>query len=260
MPPADPAAQALALDVEHLHYRYDTQREGTPDILSDINLQIADGEFVAVMGPSGCGKSTLLNLVAGFASPSSGSMHCMGRPVTRPGADRGVVFQRPALYPWLDVLDNVTFGLRARHVRGDLASRARAMIAEVGLEGYEKHKPYELSGGMQSRVALARTLVNEPRLLLMDEPFAALDAQTRAEMQELVLNIRELHRSSVMFVTHDIEEGLLLADRVVVLGGSPSSVVEVVGVDAPRPRSYDVVMSEQFVELRKRVRELFHAH
>ncbi len=247
-----------ALSVTELCYAYPSQRE-IGNVLQDVSFEIADGEFVAVMGPSGCGKSTLLNLVAGFDHPRSGQLRCFGAEITRPGADRGVVFQKPTLYPWLTVLDNVMFGLKARRAPGEHSTMARQMLMEVGLSGFESYKPYELSGGMQHRVALARTLVNEPRLLLMDEPFAALDAQTRSVMQELVLQIRERHNSSVFFVTHDIEEGLLLADKVVILGGRPSSIKEIVTVDLPRPRGYDIVMSPHFTALRKQVRQLINA-
>ena len=175
-------------------------------VIESVTFTVGNGEFVAIMGPSGCGKSTLLNIIAGFEAPTRGDIEQGGRRITAPSRDRGMVFQKPALYPWLSVIGNVEFGLRATGRGDNSEERARQMLAEVGLAGFEDHRPYELSGGMQHRVALARTLVNEPGVLLMDEPFAALDAQSRSEMQALLLDIWQRHRPTVLFVTHDIEE------------------------------------------------------
>jgi NitT/TauT family transport system ATP-binding protein len=224
--------------------------------LQDISFQVDESEFVVVMGPSGCGKSTLLRLVAGFEKPSMGTIERGGRPVVGPGRDRGMVFQRPALYPWLSVIENVEFGLLATGRRDGARARARQMLEEVGLEGFGRHRPYELSGGMQHRAALARTLVNGPEVLLMDEPFAALDAQTRSEMQALLLDVWQRHRSTVLFVTHDIEEGLLLADRAVVLSHGPGRIRTIIQTGFPRPRSYDTVLDPKFVAMRGEVRSL----
>lgn len=245
----------IALKLDDVAYSYTGRRNDKP-ILQGVSLDVHAGEFVSIMGPSGCGKSTLLNIVAGFEEPSAGTVTNAGKLVDRPGPDRGFVFQKPALYPWMTVRQNTEFGPRARKVSRDVRQRAEAMLAEVGLAGYEDYKTYELSGGMQHRVAIARTLVNEPQILLMDEPFAALDAQTRTEMQALVLDIRRRHNSTVLFVTHDIEEGLLLSDRVVILGHRPARVVEIIDVDLERPRTYDTVATPAFIDLRLKARNL----
>lgn len=247
------------LEVRGLSHSF-TTRTGRKQVLTDVGFTVQDGEFVALMGPSGCGKTTVLNMVAGFIQADAGSIRCAGTQVTGPGADRGVVFQRPTLYPWLSVLDNVMFGPRARGVSDAAAkTQARDLLNEVGLGEYIDAKPYELSGGMQSRAAIVRTLINEPRLLLMDEPFAALDAHTRVEMQNQLLQIWQRHQSTVLFVTHDIEEGLLLADRVLVLGKSPSAVVAEFRVPLERPRTYDDVLHMDFVALRQEVRKVIIA-
>jgi ABC-type nitrate/sulfonate/bicarbonate transport system ATPase subunit len=225
-------------------------------VIADVTFDVADREFVVVMGPSGCGKSTLLNIVAGFEAPIQGWVERAGKRITGPGRDRGMVFQKPALYPWLNILQNVEFGLRATG-RGDQArDLAVEMLREVGLDGFERHRPYELSGGMQHRAALARTLVNGPAVLLMDEPFAALDAQTRAEMQALLLEVWQRHRSTVLFVTHDIEEGLLLADRAIILSHRPAKIRAIIEVSFPRPRTYETVLDREFVDMRRKVRSL----
>jgi NitT/TauT family transport system ATP-binding protein len=231
-------------------------RRGTTHVLRDVSFAVRDGEFVVVMGPSGCGKSTLVGFAAGFTAPSEGTVRWENEPVTAPTVDKGVVFQKPALYPWLDVWGNVMFGPRLRRKAAESEAWARELVAEVGLEGFERHRAYELSGGMQHRVALARTMVNDPDLLLMDEPFAALDAQTREDMQELLIRVWERHRRTVLFVTHDIEEGLLLADRLIVLTHRPATVNAVIDVDFPRPRSYDIVLDPRFAEMRQYVRRL----
>jgi NitT/TauT family transport system ATP-binding protein len=195
-------------------------------------------------------------MAAGFLRPDAGQTIWRGRRITGPDPARGFVFQKPQLYPWLDVLGNVMFGPRAMGRSRDSRPFAQQLLVEMGLEGFERHRPYELSGGMQHRVALARTLVNDPDLLLMDEPFAALDAQTREEMQALLLEIWERHQRTVLFVTHDIEEGLLLADRVVILSHRPSTVREIIDVPFGRPRSYGVIHEQRFVDLRRRTRSL----
>ncbi len=248
------AAAVVVRDVTH---GFTHPRRGTTQVLGGVTFDVEEGEFVCLMGPSGCGKSTLLGMAAGFLAPDAGELAWRGAPIARPSPARGFVFQRPQLYPWLDVLGNVLFGPRAMG-RGRAAEpAAKQLLEEVGLRGFERHRPYELSGGMQHRVALARTLANDPDLLLMDEPFAALDAQTREEMQALLLGVWQRHKRTVMFVTHDVEEALLLADRVVVLSGRPAHVLETIPVDFPRPRSYELVLEPEFVELRGRVRAVF---
>ncbi|MBN9473810.1 MAG: nitrate ABC transporter ATP-binding protein [Bordetella sp. SCN 67-23] len=205
--------------------------------LSDISLDLRDGEFISILGPSGCGKSTLLYIVGGFVKQTSGSVEIDGRPVTGPGPDRGPVFQEFALYPWKTVLGNVAYGLRQQGVaRAPAEARARELLAMVGLSGYENFYAKQLSGGMKQRVAIARTLAYNPAVLLMDEPFGALDAHTRNRLQNDLLKIWERDRKSVLFVTHSVEEAVYLSDRVVVLTKSPGRIKEIVNIDLPRPR------------------------
>jgi len=205
--------------------------------LSDISLDLRDGEFISILGPSGCGKSTLLYIVGGFVKQTSGSVEIDGRPVTGPGPDRGPVFQEFALYPWKTVLGNVAYGLRQQGVaRAPAEARARELLAMVGLSGYENFYAKQLSGGMKQRVAIARTLAYDPAVLLMDEPFGALDAHTRGRLQNDLLKIWERDRKSVLFVTHSVEEAVYLSDRVVVLTRSPGRIKEIVAIDLPRPR------------------------
>ena len=205
--------------------------------LSDISLQIAEGEFVSIVGPSGCGKSTLLYMVGGFVAPSRGAVSVAGKPVTGPGPDRGPVFQEFALFPWKTVLGNVMYGLLQQGVsRPEAEAKARALISLVRLTGYERFYPKELSGGMKQRVAIARTLAYGPTILLMDEPFGALDAHTRTGLQNELLEIWERDRKTVLFVTHSVEEAVFLSDRVVVLTRSPGRVKATVDIDLPRPR------------------------
>lgn len=248
---------STAITARDITYSFPNKRRGTTDVLSGVTFDVEEGEFVCVMGPSGCGKSTLLSMTAGFLQPDAGELTWRGVPITRPSAQRGVVFQRPQLYPWLDVLGNVLFGPRAMGTGRAAGPAATKLLDEVGLRGFERYRSYELSGGMQHRVALARTLANDPDLLLMDEPFAALDAQTREEMQALLLSVWQRHERTVIFVTHDVEEALLLADRVVVLSKRPARVLETIPVDFPRPRSYELVLEPAFADLRRRVRAFF---
>ena len=219
-----------------------------------FSLTIKPGEFVALLGPSGCGKSTVLNAVAGFVRPSEGRVLVDGEPVTRPGADRGMVFQQHSLFPWKTVIDNVEFGLKMRGVgRTSRNSTARTFLHLVGLGGFEKAYPSQLSGGMQQRVGIARVLVNEPRVMLMDEPFAALDAQTRMTMQELLLGVWREVRTTVLFVTHDIDEALFLSDRVAVMTARPGRLRDLVGVPLPRPRAPEVTTTPEFMRLKAHV-------
>jgi NitT/TauT family transport system ATP-binding protein len=205
--------------------------------LSDVSLQIAEGEFVSIVGPSGCGKSTLLYMVGGFVAPSRGAVSVAGKPVTGPGPDRGPVFQEFALFPWKTVLGNVMYGLLQQGMsKPEAEAKARALISLVRLTGYEKFYPKELSGGMKQRVAIARTLAYGPTILLMDEPFGALDAHTRTGLQNELLEIWERDRKTVLFVTHSVEEAVFLSDRVVVLTRSPGRVKATVDIDLPRPR------------------------
>ena len=206
--------------------------------LTGIDLTIGDNEFCALLGPSGCGKTTILNLIAGFDMPSSGTLHVDGARILAPGPDRGVIFQSLSLFPWLSAMDNLLFGPRVRGLNLKVErEKAQELIQLVGLEGFENHLPHELSGGMQQRVAIARVLMNEPRVLLADEPFAALDEYTRRAMQEEFSRIWQRTRATVVFVTHNIEEAIFLADRIVVMGRKPGRVKAVLSVDEPRPRN-----------------------
>jgi len=230
---------------------------GETPTIENVDLSIAAGEFVSVLGPSGCGKSTLLRIIAGLEHATAGAVDVGGRPVLGPSPERGVVFQRPGLFPWLDVLKNVMFGpLTQGRSRSETRLLAQNYLAAVGLEGFEHRKVYELSGGMQHRVALARVLINEPGLLLMDEPFAALDAQTRLRMQELLLYIWEADRSTVLFITHDVEEAVLLSDRVVVMSTRPARIVNEFVIDFARPRGVDILASPGFTQRKTEILSL----
>jgi NitT/TauT family transport system ATP-binding protein len=225
--------------------------------LQDIDLDVAQREFVAILGPSGCGKSTLLNMVAGFDHPTRGSVKVEGEGIVQPSPRRCVVFQEPALFPWLTVMDNVVFGPKNRgQPAAEYRPRAAQIIEQVGLRGFEASYPAELSGGMRQRVGIARVLIMEPRVLLMDEPFGSLDAQTRSLMQELLLELWERHQQTVLFITHDIEEALLLADRVCVMTARPGRIKKSIEVPMPRPRSIELTTSPEFNALRREVLDL----
>jgi NitT/TauT family transport system ATP-binding protein len=227
------------------------------EAVSGINLEVAPGEFISVLGPSGCGKSTLVGAIAGFTPLTGGELHVDGEPVRKPGADRGVVFQQHTLFPWKTVLSNVEFGLKMRGVgRAERKERAREILQLVGLEEFLHLYPAQLSGGMQQRVSLARVLVNRPRVLLMDEPFSALDAQCRLQMQEMLLDLWTGFRMTVLFVTHDIDEAIFLSDRVVAITSRPGRVKAEIEVGLERPRSTDVLTSPEFMELKRHCMEL----
>lgn len=225
--------------------------------VADAQLDIEPGEFVCLLGPSGCGKSTLLNSVAGFVEPSEGKITLDGERVTTPGPDRGMVFQQHSLFPWKSVRENVAFGPRMAGASDkDAISTARTFLEIVGLAAYANHFPSMLSGGMQQRVGIARALANYPSVLLMDEPFGALDAQTRSMMQENLLDLWEEFGTTVLFVTHDIDEAVYLADRVVVMGASPGRLIADIPVTLPRPRPMDIVTEPEFMAIKKRCLEL----
>jgi NitT/TauT family transport system ATP-binding protein len=218
--------------------------------LADFDLEIAASEIFSIVGPTGCGKSTALNLVAGFEAVTDGEVSVGGHAVSEPGMDRAVVFQHPSLFPWLNVLDNVTLGLKCRGVSTvEREARALKLLREVGLVGFEKHYPYQLSGGMQQRVQIARALVSEPKVLLMDEPFGALDFQTRLMMQRLLLDLWQEFRPTIFFITHDVSEAIYISDHVVVMTGRPGKVKLRVGVTEAKPRNYSFLSSPEFVAL-----------
>ena len=222
-----------------------------------INLEIADQEIVCLVGPSGCGKSTLLNMLAGFETPTSGDVRVGDVEVRDAGPDRIVVFQTPALFPWMTVRDNIAFGpkkrgLPARQCAEDTARYMHAM----GLDDFAGHYPYQLSGGMRQRVQIASALVNRPDVLLMDEPFVALDFQTRLTMQELLLQIWDEFHSTILFITHDVEEAVFLADRLYVMTRRPGRVKEEIAVPFPKPRTFDIVTTPTFVSIKERVLHL----
>ena len=231
-------------------------RGGGTVALESTDLLVQENDFITILGPSGCGKSTLLRMVAGLDTPTTGLISLDGKPVTGPGADRGMVFQSYTLFPWLTVLQNVCFGLREKGLPlAQQQETARQFIAKVGLQGFEHHYPKQLSGGMQQRTALARALANDPRILLMDEPFGALDHQTRELMQELLLSIWEEERKTVLFVTHDIDEAIFMANRVVVMSARPGRIKCDLPVPLAHPRHYAMKTTAPFMALKARLTE-----
>jgi NitT/TauT family transport system ATP-binding protein len=228
------------------------QGEQQTEAVTQLSMRIEPGEFVCLLGPSGCGKSTLLAALAGHLAPAAGTLTLDGAPITGPDPKRGLVFQQPTLFPWKSVLANVAFGLKMQgRERGEREAAALAMLAQVGLAGFERRFPFELSGGMQQRAELARVLLNDPRVLLMDEPFGALDALTRARMQALLLELWTRQRPTTVFVTHDVDEALYLADRIVVMGARPGRIVAQVPVALPRPRPPEIATEPAFNSLKR---------
>jgi NitT/TauT family transport system ATP-binding protein len=244
-----PTASAIALSGVEMSFG---DGRNAVRALDGIDLRIEPGELVSVLGPSGCGKSTILSAIAGFMPVSAGEVRVDAQRVAAPGPDRGVVFQQHALFPWKTVAHNVEFGLKMRGLpRAERQQTAREILKHVGLSEFVNHYPHQLSGGMQQRVALARVLVNRPRVLLMDEPFCALDAQTRLQMQEMLLALwHELHMT-VVFITHDVDEALFLSDRVIVLTPRPARVKRDLIVNLPRPRTPEVLTSPEFMHLKR---------
>jgi NitT/TauT family transport system ATP-binding protein len=224
--------------------------------LQATDLTVAENDFITILGPSGCGKSTLLRMVAGLDTPTTGTITLDGRAVSGPGADRGMVFQSYTLFPWLTVMQNVCFGLREKGLPlPEQQSIARAFLSKVGLQDFENHFPKQLSGGMQQRTALARSLANNPRILLMDEPFGALDHQTRELMQELLQGIWEAERKTILFVTHDIDEAIFMGTRVVVMSARPGRIKCDLPVAIGHPRHYSVKTTPMFTQLKSQLTE-----
>jgi NitT/TauT family transport system ATP-binding protein/sulfonate transport system ATP-binding protein len=217
--------------------------------LEKTDLTVEDNDFITILGPSGCGKSTLLRIVAGLEQPSTGRVLLDGAPVSRPGPDRGMVFQSYTLFPWLTVRDNIRFGALATYAIAD------ELIGKVGLRGFENHYPKMLSGGMQQRTALARALANDPKILLLDEPFGALDNQTRALMQELLLGIWEADKKTVLFVTHDIDEAIFMANRVAVMSARPGRIKATIEIELPHPRHYTMKTTPEFSRYKAQITE-----
>jgi len=244
--------------IENLKVTYKTPQNFAFIALEGINLSINKGEFVTIVGPSGCGKSSLLLAMDGLISPAEGRLLVNGEEVQGPGPDRAMVFQEFGLLPWRTVMGNVRFGLELhRWQGGDLDERSKQFIKLVGLEGFEAYHPHQLSGGMRQRVAIARALAVDPEILLMDEPFGALDAQTREDMGEELLKIWEQQKKTALFVTHSIDEAIFLGDTVVTMRKEPGRVKEVLNIDLPRPRPLEIKDTRQFTEYRGYIRSLF---
>ncbi|MPQ71252.1 MULTISPECIES: ABC transporter ATP-binding protein [unclassified Pseudomonas] len=254
---APSAAPRLRVDSVSLQYK--TPSGGTFTALEKVSFEVPDQQFAVLVGPSGCGKSSLLYLTAGLAEPTSGDIYVGGQLVDGPGADRGMVFQSYTLFPWLTVRKNIEFGLKRRGIAA--AERRETVdyyLNEVGLLKFADNYSKQLSGGMMQRVAIARALANDPQILLMDEPFGALDSQTRLQMQQLLLKVWEHTKKTVLFVTHDIDEAILLGDRIFVMGARPGRIKEVLDVPIGRPRTLDMVMDPGFIRMKREIFHLLH--
>ncbi len=227
------------------------------DAVHDVSLHVAPGEFISLIGPSGCGKSTLLNVVAGFAKPTQGKVLLDGQAIAGPSPDRGVVFQQYSLFPWMSVRKNVEFGLKMQGVGSNKReTMARTLLGLAGLLAFENHYPDQLSGGMKQRVGIVRALATSPQVMLMDEPFGALDSQTRVVMQQILTNIWQRFRLSVLFITHDIEEAIFLSDRVYVMTARPGRIKAEIEIPLPRPRTADMMSSIEFTQILHKLRNL----
>ena len=244
---------AIKLQVNNLTKIYDDD----VNAIENVSLQVEEAEFVMIVGPSGCGKTTLINMIGGLVEPTSGEILLDGAKVEGPGPDRGMVFQGYSLFPWLTVQKNVEFGLKMKNVpKEERAAKATEYIKLVGLEGFENALPKQLSGGMKQRVAIARTLANEPQMLLMDEPFGALDAQTRVVMQELLSDISAKTHTTILFITHDIDEAVLLGDRIYVMSRRPGTIRDVITSKLPAVRNHDCLVLPEFLETKKRIMDM----
>ncbi len=247
-----------SIEIRGLSHRYTDTKGVLITAVEDVSLAVKDGQLMSIVGPSGCGKTTLLNIVAGFIPATSGSVLIDGKPVSRPGPDRGVVFQSYALFDWLSVSENIEFGLRMRGIKArERAERANKFLALMGLRQFANRYPYELSGGMKQRVAIARALANNPDILLMDEPFASLDAQTRELMQEELLKIWETTRKTILFITHSVDEAIYLSNEVAVMTYRPGRMKRIFPVSLPYPRGeYTIRTDQRFLELKVAIHDL----
>jgi len=258
-PMTAPAYAAPRLQVDKVSLRYQKPDGGVFTALDQVSFEVPDQQFAVLVGPSGCGKSSLLYLTAGLNEPTEGEIYVGGQQVQGPGADRGMVFQSYTLFPWLTVRQNVEFGLKRR---GMAAAQRKDIVDyyvnEVGLSGFADNYAKQLSGGMMQRVAIARALANDPQILLMDEPFGALDSQTRLQMQQLLLRVWGNSKKTVLFVTHDIDEAILLGDRVYVMGARPGRIKQILDVPIERPRTLDMVMERSFIEMKRDIFGLLH--
>jgi NitT/TauT family transport system ATP-binding protein len=249
----------MLISVQNLNKIYRTREGADIQALQDINFEMEQGEFVTVVGPSGCGKSTLLKILAGILPRTDGSVYLMDKPIEGPRKDIGVVFQSPVLLPWLTVLDNVMVPAQVQRLdKTEYRQRAIKLLQMSGLGEFEQKYPFELSGGMQQRVGISRALVNDPAILLMDEPFGALDAMTREHMNIELLRIWRESKKTVLFITHSIAESVLLADRVIILTSRPGQIARVIDVDLPRPRSVEMYATPKFGEYSKEIRALLN--
>ncbi|MGV8862709.1 MAG: ABC transporter ATP-binding protein [Pseudomonas sp.] len=259
-PPALPSSHAAPrLQVDNVSLRYQSPSGGTFTALEQVSFEVPDQQFAVLVGPSGCGKSSLLYLTAGLAEPTEGEIYVGGERVQGPGADRGMVFQGYTLFPWLTVRQNIEFGLKRRKMPA--AQRKEIVdyyLNEVGLTQFADNFSKQLSGGMMQRVAIARALANDPQILLMDEPFGALDSQTRLQMQQLLLRVWGHSKKTVLFVTHDIDEAILLGDRVYVMGARPGRIKQILDVPIERPRTLDMVMERSFIDMKREIFGLLH--
>ncbi len=248
----------MKLEITSVEKVYETLKGQPVPALKNISFDVTTNTFTVLVGPSGCGKSTLLRIVAGLESPTSGQVHLDGKQITGPGADRGMVFQAYTPFSWRTVLDNITFGLELKKVdRKTARETAHHYIDLMGLNGFEEAYPRELSGGMLQRVAIARALANEPALLLMDEPFGALDAQTREKMQELLLKVDRTTSTTILFVTHDLDEALFLGERIVVFGKNPGHIIKI--FDAPVTNNLTDKLEEKFIGVKRQLLEIFES-
>ena len=246
-------AGGLKLKIDNVRKVFST-RNGEMVALNGVNLDIYENEFICVVGPSGCGKSTLLNIIAGLTDATSGTVYCNGKAVSGTGTDRGVVFQQYALFPWLTVKKNVMFALEMKGVKGKQAQDlAMQYLAKVDLEKFADHYPKELSGGMKQRVAIARAYAADPEVLLMDEPFGALDAQTRTQLQSELLETWERDQKTCFFITHDVDEAIILAQRVIIMSARPGRIKDIVDIDIPYPRTQETKMTPRFLELKNHI-------